>query len=82
MSSVMWAIADLGGIGGELEVGREELTGVDCPVAGMFVLGLLVNGDGVSGITGMRCSVTEGWLTKGFSSVSESAGLTGVVSVS
>ena len=31
MSSVMWAIADLGGIGGGPEVGGEELTGVDYP---------------------------------------------------
>ena len=63
MSSVMWAIADIGGIGGGPEVGREELTGVDCPAVGMFVLGLLVDGDGVSGITGLCCGVTRGWLT-------------------
>ena len=29
MSSCMWAIVDLGGFGGGLEVGRGELTGVD-----------------------------------------------------
>ena len=82
ISSVMWAIADLGGIGGELEVGGEELTGLDYPAAGIFVLGLLVECDRVSGIIGLRCGVTGGWLTEGFSSVSDSALMTWVVSIS
>ena len=81
ISLVMWAIADRGGIGGELELGGEELTGVDCPAVGIFMLGLLVDCDRVSGIMGLRCGVTGGFPTEGVSSGSETAGLTGLASV-
>ena len=72
---------DLGGEGGEMEVGEGKLTRVDCPAIGILKLGLLSDFDGFSGITGLRCEVTRGFPTEGVSSGSESVGLTGEYSV-
>ena len=82
ISSVMWAIVDLGGVGGGREVSGGKLTGVDWPATGVLVLGLLSVYDGFSGITDRCCGVTGGFPTEGISSGSEAAGLKGVDSVS
>ena len=79
--SCMWAILDLGGGGGGLEVGVGELTGVDCPMTRILELGLLSDCDGFSGITGLCCGVTRGFPTEGVSSGSDTAGLTGLESI-
>ena len=82
ISSVMWAIVDLGGFGGGHEVGGGELTGLYWHATGVLVLGLLSVCDGFSGITDRRCGVTGGFPTEGISSGSEAARLKGVDSVS
>ena len=81
MSSFIWAILDLGGEGGGLVVGGGELTGLNLPTTGILGLGLFLDCDGLSGITGLYCGVIGGFPTEGVSLGSESAGLIGVYSV-